>query len=132
MVVNSSNGIASKLVINARYKRYNLQQKREFIEEASQAGSSISIVARKYGLAPSVLFNWRRRMEDGALVGLGTGEDLVAASSQVKELKNKIRELERLLGRKTVEVEILKEAVEVGREKKLISRAPLQGVEGFR
>ncbi len=63
MVVNSSNGIASKLVINARYKRYNLQQKREFIEEASQAGSSISIVARKYGLAPSVLFNWRRRME---------------------------------------------------------------------
>ncbi len=130
-MVNSSNGIASKLVINARYKRYNLQQKREFIEEASQAGSSISIVARKYGLAPSVLFNWRRRMEDGALVGLGTGEDLVAAS-QVKELKNKIRELERLLGRKTVEVEILKEAVEVGREKKLISRAPLQGVEGFR
>jgi transposase len=70
-------------------------------------------------------------MEDGALVGLGTGEDLVAAS-QVKELKNKIRELERLLGRKTVEVEILKEAVELGREKKLISRAPLQGVEGFR
>jgi transposase len=131
MVVDSSNGIASKLVINTRYKKYNLQQKREFIEEASQAGSSISIVARKYGLAPSVLFNWRRRMEDGALVGLGTGEDLVAAS-QVKELKNKIRELERLLGRKTVEVEILKEAVELGREKKLILRAPLQGVEGFR
>ena len=131
MVVNSGNIIANKLVINARYKRYNLQQKREFIEEASQAGSSISIVARKYGLAPSVLFNWRRRMEDGALVGLGTGEALVAAS-QVKELKNKIRELERLLGRKTVEVEILKEAVELGREKKLISRVPLQGVEGFK
>ena len=92
MVVNSGNIIANKLVINARYKRYNLQQKREFIEEASQAGSSISIVARKYGLAPSVLFNWRRRMEDGALVGLGTGEALVAAS-QVKELKNKIRGL---------------------------------------
>ena len=70
MVVNSGNIIAKKLVINARYKRYNLQQKREFIEEASQAGSSISIVARKYGLAPSVLFNWRRRMEDAALVGL--------------------------------------------------------------
>ncbi len=130
MVVNSSNGIASTLVINARYKRYNLQQKREFIEEASQAGSSISIVARKYGLAPSVLFNWRHvgwKMGGELLVGLGTGEDLKVAASQVKELKNKIRELERLLGRKTVEVEILKEAVEVGREKKLISRASLAG-----
>ena len=40
-------------------------------------------------------------------------------------LNQQIRELERLLGRKTMEVEILKEAVEIAREKKLISRTPL-------
>lgn len=131
MAVDSGSISTNKLVISTRYKKYNLQQKREFVEEAGRAGSSVSIVARKYGLAPSVLFNWRRQMEEGALVGLDSGENLVPAS-QVKELKHKIRELERLLGRKTVEVEILKEAVELGREKKLISRAPLQGVEGFK
>jgi transposase len=43
----------------------------------------------------------------------------------VKALKAKIRELERLLGKKTVQVEILKEALELAREKKLISRMPL-------
>lgn len=70
-------------------------------------------------------------MSEGALAGLSTTEELVPVS-QVKELKAKLREPERLLGRKTVEVEILKEAVELGREKKLISRAPLRGVKGSR
>lgn len=68
--------------------------------------------------------------EKGALIGLSTKEELVPAS-EVKALKMKVRELERMLGKKTVEVEVLKEAVELGREKKLISLAPLHGVDGF-
>ena len=53
----------------------------------------------------------------------------MVAKSQIKELEKRIRYLERLLGRKTEEVEILKEAVRIGREKKLISRSPLPGIE---
>ncbi len=55
-------------------------------------------------------------MEDGALVGLKTGEALVPLSEH-KALKAQLNKLERMLGRKTIEVEILKEAVELGREK---------------
>ena len=46
-------------------------------------------------------------------------------ASEVRALKKQIRELERLLGKKTMEVEILKDAIEIAREKKLISRTPL-------
>ena len=46
-------------------------------------------------------------------------------ASEVKHFKAQIRELERLLGKKTMEVEILKDAIEIAREKKLISRGPL-------
>lgn len=67
-------------------------------------------------------------MEEGALKGIACGEEAVA-KSQIKELEKRIRYLERLLGRKTEEVEILKEAVKIGREKKLISRAVLPGIE---
>ncbi len=45
--------------------------------------------------------------------------------SEVKELQAKVRELERLLGRKTMEVEILKDAIRIAREKKLLLRPPL-------
>ncbi len=107
-----------------RRRRFTAEQKRAIIEEAEQPGMSISIVARKYGINPSQVFTWRRLMQEGALVAAGS-EDQVVPLSEVKELKNEIRELQRLLGKKTMEVEILKDAIRIAREKKLISRVPL-------
>ena len=52
--------------------------------------------------------------------------------SEIKQVKNRIRELERQLGKKTLENEILKDAIEIAREKKLISRSPLLGKKGTR
>jgi transposase len=51
-------------------------------------------------------------------------DDEVVASAEVKELKRRIRELERVLGKKTLENEILKDAVDLARQKKLISQLP--------
>ena len=53
-------------------------------------------------------------------------------ADKVKQLKAQIRELERLLGRKTQEAEILKEAVEIIREKKLVSPDRLPKKDDFR
>ena len=85
---------------------------------------SISAAARKYDINPNQLFNWRRLMRQGALEAVKKGE-WVVPESEVKFLKAKIRELERMLGKKTMEAEILKEALEIAREKKLLLRQPL-------
>ena len=111
-----------------RRRRWSLEEKRQIIEETYLRGGSVSQVARKYDITPSQLFYWRRRMEQGALKGISTEEELVP-KSQIKELEKRIRELERILGRKTLENEILREGVKIGREKKLISRQPLPGLE---
>ena len=69
-------------------------------------------------------------MSEGGKAAIeATGE--VVSVAEVKALKKRIRQLERVLGNKTLEVEILKEAVRIGREKKLISRLPLSGVGDF-
>ena len=52
-------------------------------------------------------------------------EDVVPAS-RIRDLEAKVRELERLLGRKTMEAEILREALEQTRPKKLSLRLPSQ------
>ena len=101
------------------------------VEEAEQPGSSVSQVARKYGVNPNQIFSWRRLMRAGALSAVRADEEVVAIS-EVKQLKARIWELERLLGKKTMEVEILKEALEVAREKKLLLRMPLPEKEGSR
>lgn len=49
----------------------------------------------------------------------------MVAKAELLGLQKRVRELERVLGRKTLENEILREAVKVAHEKKLISRLPL-------
>jgi transposase len=55
----------------------------------------------------------------------------VVPLSQVKELEKRVKELERVLGKKTLENEILREAVKLAEKKKLISRQNLPGPEHF-
>jgi transposase len=106
-----------------RRRRYSLDQKLAVLAEASQPGMSISFIARKHGIGPSLLFGWRRRMTEGGKEAVRV-DDEVVASSEVRALEKRIRELERVLGKKTLENEILREALKVAQEKKLISHMP--------
>jgi transposase len=72
---------------------------------------SVSYVARKYGIAPSLLFRWRKLMSEGGKEAIRS-DDAVVSAAEVRELK-RIRELERVLGKKTLENEILTEAVKL-------------------
>lgn len=91
------------------------------VEEASAPGQSISAVARRYGLSPSLLFRWRRLAEAGTMSSLDANEDVVP-QSEAKALRGQIRDLQRLLGKKTQEAGILQDALRVARDKKLLCR----------
>ena len=99
-----------------RKRRYTTSQKQAILDEAAQPGNSISGVARRFGISPSLVFRWKKAQDAGALAGLDADEPVVA-ESEVRELKAKVRELERLLGKKTMEAEILKEGIEHARGK---------------
>jgi transposase len=106
-----------------RRRRYSVDEKLRIVEEAAQPGMTVSFVARRHGISPSLLFHWRRRMAEGGKEAVRADEAVVSAS-EVRALRRRIRELERVLGRKTLENEILREAVQVAQEKKLLSRLP--------
>ena len=112
------------ITTDQRRRRWSVVEKLAMVEESELPNMSVSAVARRHGISPSQLFTWRRLAREGKLSAIKAGEEVVAAS-EVKHLQAHIRELERLLGKKTMENEILKEAVSIAREKKLISRMPL-------
>jgi Transposase and inactivated derivatives len=107
-----------------RRRRYSVREKAELVALCDQPGMSVSLVARRHGISPSLLFRWRKLMKDGGVSAI-QADDQVVGVGELKALQRQVRELERLLGRKTMEVEILKEALEVAQAKKLISRMPL-------
>jgi transposase len=41
-----------------RKRRYTTSQKQAILDEAALPGNSISSVARKYGISPSLVFRW--------------------------------------------------------------------------
>ena len=82
----------------------------------------MSFVTRQHEVAPSLLFAWKRRMQEGGFQAVAADEDVVG-TSRVRELERRVRQLECLLGRTALENEILKEALELARPKKALSRS---------
>jgi transposase len=69
-----------------RRRRWSTSEKVRFVEETMQPGFSVSFVARRYGLSPSLQFTWKRRMLDGGHRAVQADEDVVG-TSRVRELK---------------------------------------------
>jgi len=114
-----------------RRRRYTADQKLRLVEETMEPGMTVSAVARMHGVSPSLLFGWRRRMAEGGKAAIQADDEVVAAS-RLRELEGRIRDLERLLGRKTLEVEILREALTAARGKKPAWQLPSPPRDGSR
>ena len=100
-----------------RRRRWSAGEKLRIVEETMFEVESISAVARRNGVAPNLLYRWRKLMLEGGSVAVAA-DDSVTGNKTVRDMEARIRELERQLGRKTMEVESLKEALDKARAKK--------------
>jgi transposase len=109
-----------------RRRRWSSAEKLRIVEETLDGRESISVVARRNGVAPNLLYRWRRLMLEGGSIAV-VSDDEVTSNRTVRQMEERIRELERQLGRKTMEVEILREALDKARSKKptLLAKSPL-------
>jgi transposase len=107
-----------------RRRRWTPEQKLEWVRRTLEPGMSVSLVAREAGISASQLFQWRKAYTEGSLVAVGANEPVVPASD-LQEAMRRIKQLEAALGRKTLENDILKEAVDFAKAKKWIARSPV-------
>ena len=99
-----------------RRRRWSLTEKSALVRRTYEPGMNVSLVARQEGVAASLLFLWRKLDRQGALAAVSAGETVVPAS-ELAAARAEIAKLQRVLGKKTLENEILKEAVEYATEK---------------
>ena len=91
------------------------------VQQLLKREKTLPEISRELGIRPSVIREWKRRVEAGATTARAANEDVVAASA-LREAQQRIRELKRLLGRKQMEVEILQAAQEVVKNSVLAQR----------
>src|SRR5438094_10417685 len=90
---------------------FSTEFKRATVQRILSGEKTLAELSRELDISPSVIRTWKRFAEAGATTAVQASEDVVPAS-QLREAYTKIRELERALGRKTMEIEILRAAQE--------------------
>ncbi len=118
------NEMVNVLTGTERRRRRTPQEKIAIVQQCLEPGMTVSLVARLHGVNANQVFKWRKQYQEGGLTAITSGGDVVPATELAAAIRQ-IHELQRLLGKKTLEAEILKEAVEYGRARKWIAHAPL-------
>ena len=80
------------------------EEKLTIVLEGLKGGMTISDLCRKYGLSQAVYYKWRDKFLDGGKKGLMNSGEL----SLVNPDKSKLEEYEKVIGRQTNEIQILK------------------------
>ena len=106
-----------------RGKRYiSKAEKVRIVEESYSSDASTVEIVRVNKVGLSSLIRWRKQYSAGGIMSVKS-DDEVISRKEYQKLQKQNSKLERMLGRKTLETEVLKEAVIIAREKKLISES---------
>jgi transposase len=87
--------------MGATKRRYTPKLKAQVVLEVLQGEKTPAQVAKAYGVHPNSVQLWKRRFLDRA-------PEVFSEETTVKEYERRIRELEQLVGRKEVEIALLK------------------------
>ena len=86
--------------------------KRTTVERIRSGESTVAEVAREMDIQPTVIRRWIKLSEGGSTAAVEAGESVVP-QSRVRELEKQIRELQRLVGKQAMTIEILEAAREI-------------------
>jgi transposase len=97
-------------------RRFSAEFKREQMARVGRKELTLAELSRELDVDPSVVRRWKHLIERGGEMAVAANGDVVPAF-KLREAEQRIRELERALGRKTMEVEILQAAREEVKKK---------------
>ena len=85
-----------------KYRTFTAQQKLEIVVAGLRGDVSVKELCRQHQIAETLYYSWREKLLEGGREALAGKEERRGE----RELKRKIAQLERALGRKTYELEI--------------------------
>jgi transposase len=97
----------TRLSERRKYRSWTAKQKIEIVLAGMRGDRSVKEVCREHEISETLYYSWREKLLEGGREALQGKEERQGE----RELRRRIRELERTLGRKTYELEIAGEAL---------------------
>jgi len=73
-----------------RRRRWTAAEKLRIVEETLDDRASISVVARRNGVAPNLLYRWRRLMLEGGSVAVAEDDDVTSGSWRIASANSNV------------------------------------------
>ncbi|QTA38498.1 IS3 family transposase [Thermosipho ferrireducens] len=97
-------------------KKLSTEEKMAIILEGLRREKSVSQICREHGISQAQYYKWRDRFLEGAKEGLENGK-----KSKVKQLEEKIEELEKVIGKQTIVIETFKKNSSISRRREIVT-----------
>jgi len=89
-----------------KYRQFTPDQKAEIVLAGLRGDRSVREVCREHEVSEALYYQWRDRLLEGGRAALAAPRDKTPERAEIAELKKKVAQLERTLGRKTYELDI--------------------------
>jgi len=90
-----------------KYRKFTARQKLEIVLAGLRGDRTVKDVCREHEIAETLYYDWRDKLLEGGKLALAGRDERQGE----RELRRRVRELERALGRKTYELEVAGEAL---------------------
>src|SRR5690606_29761070 len=117
-----------------RVNRYFSESfKRKKVREIEKNVSTVMEVSREYEVSTTAVYKWLDKYSRNRKRGVKQVVELMSDTRKIQELKNKVRDLEQLIGQKQFEIEFKNKMIDIAEEmydidiKKKLGSQPLPG-----
>jgi len=100
--IGRSSSQETRLSDKRKYRKFTAQQKAELVLASFRGERSVAEICREHDISETLLRRWRDQMIEAGLERYEAGQD----RSLQAEQRRRIAQLERTLGKKTMELEI--------------------------
>ena len=92
-------------------RQFTPEQKTEIVLAGLRGDRSVRDVCRHYEISETQYYGWRERLLQAGKAALADSRGRGAETAETKELRRRVAQLERALGKKTYELEVAGEAL---------------------
>ena len=98
-----------------RKRVYSKEFKQHIVSEFESGNFSVLQLEKLYGVSNSLIYRWVYQFSGFNSKGVRVVEMSDSSSKKLKELESKIAELERMLGKKQIQVDYLEKMIELAK-----------------
>lgn len=99
-----------------KHRKFSVEFKKSIVTEYESGRLSVAQLGRLHSLQETLIYRWIHRFSNFNTQGVRIVEMKDSTSKRVKDLENKVKELERMVGQKQITIDYLEKMIEIAKD----------------